>query len=242
MFGRGLRLLSILSVVLICGAFALVFFYAPNDADQGFLQKIFYLHVPLAIVSLCGFVAGGIYGARYLRSGDRAHDLRSYVAIHLSLILAVATLVTGSIWARASWGHWWLWDEPTLVAFLIVFLLYACYQPLRFSIDDRERQARYAAVFAVVAGAFVPINFLSVRFAQRASTHPRVLGQSDSLPGPMLLTFLVCLLAMTVLYVTLCKYELTSKHASIRLAQLRRRLAGDEDLLTLPRSAAPQEL
>ena len=242
MFGRGLRLLSILSVVLVTGAFALVFFYAPNDADQGFLQKIFYLHVPLAIVSLCGFVAGGVYGARFLRSGDRAHDLRSYVAIHLSLILAVATLLTGSIWARASWGHWWLWDEPTLVAFLIVFLLYACYQPLRFSIEDRERQARYAAVFAVVAGAFVPINFLSVRFAQRASTHPRVLGQSDALPGPMLLTFLVCLLAMTVLYVTLCKYELASKHASIRLAQLRRRLAGEDDLLTLGRSAAPQEL
>jgi heme exporter protein C len=241
-FGRGLRLLSILSVVLVIGAFALVFFYAPNDADQGFLQKIFYLHVPLAIVSLCGFVAGGVYGARFLRSGERAHDLRSYVAIHLSLILAVATLVTGSIWARASWGHWWLWDEPTLVAFLIVFLLYACYQPLRFSIEDRERQARYAAVFAVVAGAFVPINFLSVRFAQRASTHPRVLGQSDSLPGPMLLTFLVCLLAMTVLYVTLCKYELASKHATIRLAALRRRLAGDDDVLTLPRSAAPQEL
>ena len=65
---------------------------------------------------------------------------------------------------------------------------------------------------------------------------------SDSLPGPMLLTFLVCLLAMTVLYVTLCKYELTSKHASIRLAQLRRRLAGDDDLLALGRSAAPQEL
>jgi heme exporter protein C len=241
-FGRGLRLLSILSVILVCGGFALVFFYAPNDADQGFLQKIFYLHVPLAIVSLCGFVAGGIYGARFLRSGDRAHDLRSYVAIHMSLILAVATLVTGSIWARASWGHWWLWDEPTLVAFLIVFLLYACYQPLRFSIEDRERQARYAAVFAVVAGAFVPINFLSVRFAQRASTHPRVLGQSDSLPGPMLLTFLVCLLAMAVLYVTLCKYELTSKHASIKLAQLRRRLAGSDDGLTLPRAAAPQEL
>ena len=242
MFGRGLKTLSFLSVALIIGAFALVFFYAPNDADQGFIQKIFYLHVPLAIVSLCGFVAGGVYAARFLRSGDRAHDLRSYVAIHMSLILAVATLVTGSIWARASWGHWWLWDEPTLVAFLIVFLLYACYQPLRFSIEDRERQARYAAVFAVVAGAFVPINFLSVRFAQRATTHPRVLGQSDALPGPMLLTFLVSLLAMTVLYVTLCKYELTSKHASIRLAQLRRRLAGDDDLLALPRSAAPQEL
>ena len=62
MFGRGLRTLSIASVVLVIGAFALVFFYAPNDADQGFVQKIFYLHVPLAIVALCGFVAGGIYG------------------------------------------------------------------------------------------------------------------------------------------------------------------------------------
>ena len=243
MFGRGLNLLSILTVILITGAFALVFFYAPNDADQGFLQKIFYLHVPLAITALGGFIAGGVYGALFLRTGDRAHDLRSYVAIHLSLILAVATLITGSIWARASWGHWWLWDEPTLVAFLIVFLLYACYQPLRFSIEDRERQARYAAVFAVVAGAFVPINFLSVRFAQRVSTHPRVLGQSDSLPGPMLLTFLVCLVAMVVLFVTLCKYELASKHATIQLAQLRRRLAGDDDgLLALRRSAAPQEV
>ena len=71
-FGRGLRPLSIASAVLITGAFALVFFYAPNDADQGFIQKIFYLHVPMAIVALCGFVAGGVYAISYLRSGDRA--------------------------------------------------------------------------------------------------------------------------------------------------------------------------
>ena len=62
-----------------------------------------------------------------------------------------------------------MWDEPTLVAFLVVFLLYACYWPLRFSIEDPERQARYAAVFAILGGAFVPLYFLSVRFAQAAS-------------------------------------------------------------------------
>ena len=61
--GPGLKPLSLASVVLIVGAFALVFFYAPNDADQGFIQKIFYLHVPLAIVALCGFVAGGVLGS-----------------------------------------------------------------------------------------------------------------------------------------------------------------------------------
>src|SRR5215218_1144541 len=190
-FGRGLRALSIASTVLILGAFALVFFFAPNDADQGFIQKIFYLHVPLAIVALCGFLAGGWFGVRYLRTRDRAHDLRAYVAIHLSLILAVAALVTGSIWAKAAWGHWWVWDEPTLVSFLIVFLLYACYQPLRFSIEDAERQARYASVFAIVAGAFVPLNFMAVRMAQSLA-HPRVLGTvAGGMPGDMRLTFLV---------------------------------------------------
>ena len=242
MFGRGLKSLSILTVAALVGGFALVFFYAPNDADQGFIQKIFYLHVPLAIVALCGFVAGGVYGIKYLRGGDRTDDLRSYVAIHMSLILAVGALITGSIWARASWGVWWTWDEPTLVSFLIVFLLYACYQPLRFSIEDPERQARYAAVFSVVAGAFVPLNFMAVRMAQ-SLVHPRVLGTTGgSMPGSMRLTFLVSLAAMALLFVTLWKYELASKHASMQLRRLKRKLAGDEDVWTPNprRSAAPQ--
>ena len=135
MYGKGLRPLSIATVAMLALSLSLVFFYAPNDADQGFIQKIFYLHVPMAIVALCGFVAGGIFGIQHLRTGDRRHDLRSYVAIHMSLIIGIGVLITGSIWARAAWGHWWVWDEPTLVSFLIVFLLYACYQALRFSIE-----------------------------------------------------------------------------------------------------------
>jgi heme exporter protein C len=240
-FARGLVPLSIASVVLLVGGFALVFLYAPNDADQGFVQKIFYLHVPLAVVALCGFVAGGVYGIRFLRSGDRLHDLRSYVAIHLALIFAVGALVTGSIWAKAAWGQWWVWDEPTLVSFLIVFLLYACYQPLRFSIEDPERQARYAAVFAIVGGAFVPLNFMAVRLAE-SLIHPRVLSTTGgAMPGSMRLTFLVSLAGMALLFVTLWKYELASKHASFQLRALKRRLAGEDDgWVPVRRSAAPQ--
>jgi heme exporter protein C len=240
-FSRGLAPLSIATVFLLVGGYALVFLYAPNDADQGFIQKIFYLHVPLAIVALCGFVTGGVYGIRYLRTGDRTLDLRSYVAIHISLILAVGALATGSIWARASWGHWWVWDEPTLVSFLIVFLLYACYQPLRFSLEDPERQARYAAVFSIVAGAFVPLNFLAVR-AATPLTHPRVLSTTGgAMPGSMRLTFLVCLLGMAALFVTLCKYELASKSATFRLRALKRSLEGSDDgWVPVRRTAAPQ--
>jgi heme exporter protein C len=225
MYGTGLRTLSLATAATLTAAFALVFFYAPLDADQGFVQKIFYVHVPLAIVALGGFVAGGVMAIAHLRTGDRRWDLRSYVAIHLSLILGLGVLATGAIWAKASWGHWWVWDEPTLVSFLIVFLLYATYQPLRFSIEDPERQARYASVFAITAGAFVPLNFLAVRLAQ-SLTHPRVLSATGgSMPGSMRLTFMISLAAMALLFVTLWKYELASKHAREQLRSLRRTLA-----------------
>jgi heme exporter protein C len=224
MYSKGLVPLALATVVTLTTAMVLIFFYAPLDADQGFIQKIFYVHVPMAIVALGGFVAGGIFGIRHLRSGDPSWDLRSYVAIHMSIILGLGVLVTGAIWAKASWGHWWVWDEPVLVSFLVVFLLYCVYYPLRFAIEDPERQARYSSVFAIAAGAFVPLNFVAVRLAE-AYTHPRVLSQTGgSLPGDMRLTFLVSLLAMALLFMTLWKLELTAKHASLQLKKLRRRL------------------
>jgi heme exporter protein C len=224
MYGNGLRTLSIATVAALAVSLSLVAFYAPLDADQGFVQKIFYLHVPLAIVALCGFVAGGVFAVMHLRSGNRRWDAYSYVCIHLSVIYGVGVLITGSIWARASWGHWWVWNEPTLVSFLIVFLLYATYYPFRYAIEDREQQARYASVFAVTAGAFVPLNFLAVRLAQ-SLVHPRVFATTGGgLPGSMMLTFLASLTAMALLWVTLVRFELTAKSASGQLKRLRHAL------------------
>lgn len=223
-FGRGLRWLSIASAAVIAVALALIFFYAPNDADQGFIQKIFYIHVPLAIVALVGFVAAGVLAIMHLRTRDDVWDHRSYVAIHISVIFGVGVLLTGAIWAKASWGKWWVWDEPTLVSFLIVFLLYATYYPLRYSIEDPGRRARYSSVFAITAGAFVPINFLAVRLAQNL-VHPRVLNETaGDMPGEMRLTFLASLLGIALLYLTLVKLELSSKHARAQLKRLRRLL------------------
>jgi heme exporter protein C len=220
----GLRALSISTVAAFCVSLGLVFFYAPIEAEEGFVQKIFYLHVPLAIVTLSGFVIGGLCAIAHLRTREARWDLRSYVAIHMSLIFGVGVLITGSIWAHASWGHWWVWNEPTLVSFLIIFLLYATYQPLRFAIEDPERQARYASVFAITAGAFVPLNFIAVRLSA-SYVHPRVLGSASNLPGSMMFTFLVSLVAMALLFATLCSYELTAKRTRIML-KARSRILG----------------
>jgi heme exporter protein C len=220
---RSLRPLAIASVLALAAAAAMIFAYAPLDANEGIRQKIFYVHVPMAIVALVAFVVAGAFGIAHLRTGRRVWDLRSYVVIHLALILGVGVLVTGSLWAKAAWGAWWIWEEPMLVSFLIVFLLYATYQPLRFSIEDPERQARYASVFAIVAGAFVPVCFTAVRMAQ-PYIHPRTFDSTENLPGAMALTLLVSMVAMVVVFVTLCVAELHAKRMRGAVAGARRAL------------------
>ena len=219
-----LRTMALATVVVLGGAFALAFFYAPNDADQGFVQKIFYLHVPIAICALAGFIGAAIFAIAHLRTGNPIHDVRSYVSIHMGIIFGTAALLTGAIWARAAWGKWWVWEEPTLVSFLIVYLLYATYYPLRYAISERERQARYASVFAITAGAFVPLNFMAVRLAE-SLVHPRVFATSEGgLPGEMLFTFLVALAGMALLFATLMRFELAAKATRGQISRLRRAL------------------
>ncbi len=205
------RLLPALCAATLTAGFALVFFWVPNEADQGFVYKIFFLHVPMAIIALAGFVIAALQAIMHLRTGEAKWDVRSYVSIHISVIFGVAVLITGAIWARASWGEWWVWDEPTLVSFLIVFLLYCTYYPLRYAIEDRERQARYASVFAITAGAFVPLNFIAVRLAETL-VHPRVFATAEGgLTGKMWIGFLVCFAGMALLWRTLVRFELAAK-------------------------------
>jgi heme exporter protein C len=218
-----LRRLAIATVLVMGVGYALAFFAAPEDADQGFIQKIFYLHVPLATVALCGWIVAAIHAIQHLRTGDPKYDARSYVSIHISVIFGLAVLLTGAIWAKGSWGVWWEWKEPTLVSFLIIFLLYATYYPLRYAIEDRDRQARYSSVFAITAGAFVPLNFLAVRLAQPL-IHPRTFSSTGGLPDSMLWPFLVCVVGMALLWTTLVWFELDSKEASGNLKRIRRAL------------------
>jgi heme exporter protein C len=239
MYGKGLKPLSLITAASVAVTLAGVFYWAPNDAYLGFLQKIFYLHVPLAIITLGGFIAAGLMAIAHLRTRDARWDMRSYVAIHISLIFGVTVLISGSIWAKGAWGHWWVWQEPTLVSFLLVMLLYATYQPLRFAIDDPERQARYASVFAVTAGVFVPICFAIVRLAP-AYVHPRTLSNiSGNLPGRMQVVFYIAMVSMALLWVTLWRFEMTAKHVAAQTRHLRHMLGEESDEAPARRSAAP---
>jgi heme exporter protein C len=220
---RRLAVTGTISAALVLLATYGVFFVAPEDADQGIIQRIFYFHVAIAIVGMGAFGLSAIYGIRYLRTRDPRFDEISSVSIGIGLAFAVLVVLTGSIWAKASWGTWWVWTDPRLVTFLIVLLLYAAYFVLRSSAEG-ERQARYSAVYAVAAFASVPLSFYSVRVA-RSFVHPVVFTQNGAdMPNSMLIWFAVTLVATVGVFLTLLQIELIQRRADRALRRVKARL------------------
>ena len=207
----------------MAAAIALIFFYAPVDQD-GLNQKIFYFHVPIAFTAYACFGWGGWKALRHLWKGDEGADLESYVAIHLGVIFGLLTLVTGSIWARFRWGHWWEWKEDQLVLFLVLFLFYCAYFMLRYSLPPGPQRANMSAVYALFGVALIPVSVLAIRLSQRF-IHPVAFNEhGTNMAASQFFTFCVALAAMLTLAATMYSIELAGKRLDARLRELREAL------------------
>ena len=134
------------------------------------------------------------------------------------------TLVTGSVWARYRWGHWWVWSEDQLVLFLVLFLFYCAYFMLRFSLPPGPQRANLSAVYALFGVALIPVSVLAIRLSQRF-IHPVAFDKhGPQMAGSQFFTFCVALLAMLTLGATLYHLELAGKRLDIRLRELREAL------------------
>jgi heme exporter protein C len=216
--------LAALAAGLVGLSIVLAFFVAPEDADQGISQRIFYFHVPIALTAYACFGWGAYKALLLLWKREERYDLESYVAIHLGTIFGVLTLATGSIWAKASWGYWWRWESKQLVLFLVLFLFYCAYFMLRFSIEEGPRRANISAVYALFGVALIPISFLAIRLAEDF-VHPTTFKlDGPQMTGVMFFTFCVCWLAMGVLAYTFYRVELLGKRLDANLRDLREAL------------------
>src|ERR1700722_6502096 len=135
------------TTVLFALAIAMIFFYAPNDPNQGLSQRIFYFHVPIALTAYASFGWGAWKALLHLWKRTEGSDLESYVAVHQGVIFGSLTLLTGSIWERISWGGWWDWSDDELVLFLVLFLFYCAYFMLRYSVDAGPSRENMCAVY-----------------------------------------------------------------------------------------------
>jgi heme exporter protein C len=212
--------LAALAAALLATGVVLGLFVAPDDADQGFSYRIFFVHVPIVLTAYTFFVWGAWKAFRHLQTKRDNYDLESYVAVHQGIIFGTLTLLTGSIWARASWGHWWLWSERQLVLFLVLFLFYCAYFMLRFSIDEGPQRANLSAVYALFGVILIPVSSLAIRLVHRSdNTHPVMNGLPFD--GWIRVAFLVMLAGMLVLGVALYQLELLGKRLDLRLRDLR---------------------
>ncbi len=216
--------LAALAGTLVAVAIAMIFFYAPVDQD-GLNQKIFYFHVPVALTAYAGFGWGAWKALVHLWKGKPDADLESYVAIHQGIIFGALTLLTGSLWARVRWGHWWLWSEDQLVLFLVLFLFYSAYFMLRFSVEPGRMRANLSAVYALFGVVLIPISFVAIRLAKEY-IHPIAFTRhGPQMSGSQFLTFCVSWAAMLALLAALYHVELAGKRLDARLRELRELLA-----------------
>ncbi len=214
-------MLSALAAALLCAAIALIFFYAPVDADQGLSQKIFYFHVPIAFTAYACFGWGAWKALLVLWKRKPGADLESYVAIHQGVIFGALTLITGSIWAKISWGVWWTWSERQLVLFLVLFLFYSAYFMLRFSVEAGPQRENLSAVYALFGVVLIPVSFLAIRLSEHF-IHPTVFtSRGPQMATSQFATFCVALAAMLLLAGTFYRVELLGKRLDARLRELR---------------------
>jgi heme exporter protein C len=219
-----LPLLAWLAVGLGLLAAVLSFGIAPEDADQGFSQKIFYIHVPIALTAYACFALGAWKALRLLWTRGERYDLESYTAIHQGTIFGALTLITGAIWARASWGVWWSWSSNQLVLFLVLFLFYCAYFMLRFSIEPGPRRERISAVYALFGVALIPVSSLAIRLASDF-IHPTVFTRDGpQMTASMFLAFCVSWAAVTLLAYVMYRSELAGKRTDLHLHTLREAL------------------
>jgi len=222
---RSLPGLAVLAAVAMGLALVLSLIVAPEDANQGISQRIFYIHVPIALTAYFCFGLGALKALLLLWRGDDRHDLESYVAIHQGTIFGALTLITGSIWAKASWGVWWSWSSNQLVLFLVLFLFYCAYFMLRFSIEPGPRRERISAVYALFGVALVPVSFLAIRLASDF-IHPTVFTrEGPQMTGEMFAAFCVSWASITLLAYVMYRVELAGKRTDANLRELREALA-----------------
>jgi heme exporter protein C len=177
-----------------------------------FSQKIFYFHVPVAITSFVVFFFVAYFSVRFLMTKDKAFDTKARLAMEVTLLFIVLTMITGDIWTRVEWGTWWVW-EPRLTTYFIMMLLVIAYFVLRSSIEDEERRATYAAVFGIVAFIDAPISFAITRIVPSAA-HPVVIRVGGGLDVYQSVAFTLGIIGMLCLGFAI--YQLRSREEGVR--------------------------
>ena len=210
--------LTLLTGGALFAAQAMIWLYAPVEASMGPVQKIFYLHLPLAWWAFIAFFIVFAASLGFLWKRKAEFDILAAAAAEVGVLFTVLVLITGSIWGRASWNTWWTWD-PRLTTALVMCFAYIAYLGLRQAWIPSPRREVMCAVLGILAFADVPLVFASARLWR--SIHPAVFASSGGgMPAEMVWTLAAGLLAWGGLTALLVGHRYCQLHIQRRLDSL----------------------
>jgi heme exporter protein C len=214
-----------LLLALLVVTYAWVVLRAPLDSVQGVIQKILYVHPPLAYGAYLGFVLTAIGGGLYLWCNRELYDQLAVAGAEVGVVFCTLMMVTGPIWGKGTWGHWWSWD-PRLTLTLLLWFVYLSYLLLRSFTEGGARTARFASVYGIVGTLLIPLNYFVIDLFQGRAMHPENLAKG-SLGSGMGLPFLIgnVTLFLAFLYLLMLRWEVEVRRA-------RAALIGDDGIET----------
>ena len=209
--------LGFLAAATLVLSFWMIFFYAPTEREMGIVQRIFYVHVPSALVAYLAFGIVALCSLGYLWLRDERLDTVAVCAAELGVIFATIVLMTGPLWGKIAWGAWWVWDARTSLTLLLWFI-YVGYFILRGATESPERGKRFAAILGVVGAADIPLIHMSVQWFRTQHPKPVVLKPEGPTAAPeMVQTLLVSMLGFTLLFFSLLLARMVVEKLSRRL-------------------------
>ena len=207
--------------IWLTSVIVLAFLWAPLAEGLGEYTRILYFHVPTAWLTVLAFLLGALYAILYLRKRNIKYDLFAESANQLGFMFCILATLTGSIWAKVSWGSFWNWD-PRETSIFILLLIYAAYFALRSAIEQKDRKAALASVYSLLAFVTVPF-FVFIVPRVYSSLHPDPIINTlanINMDGKMLTTFLSSLFGFTVFFIWLFKRKIDLIHLSLSLKQM----------------------
>jgi heme exporter protein C len=218
---KTLTVLFIFLAVLIPLDFFLIFKVAPMEKIMGDVQRIFYLHVALAVSSYLAFTGVFVSSIMYLWKKRLFWDTIAYTCAEIGVLFSTLVLVTGSLWARPIWNVWWAWD-PRLVTMFILWFIFVGYFLLRKGISDWTKRAQYSAVIGIIGFLDIPVVRLATKWWR--SVHPRLKSEGGGLDPLMLKIMIFSMITFLIFTVFLFMYRYRIAKAEENLIILTKRL------------------
>ncbi|PKB65087.1 MAG: cytochrome C assembly protein [SAR202 cluster bacterium Io17-Chloro-G2] len=219
---RARHVLLVLAGLLMLADLYLMLMVAPTDSVLGQVQRIFYFHVPIAVMSFLAFFVVFLASVVFLVRRSPVWDRLAHASAEVGVVFVTLALITGVIWARPIWNTWWTW-EPRLTTTLILWLIYVAYLMIRSYAPSRPQAQIYAAVVGIVGFVDVPIVYYSVIWWRSIHPSPVVgpLAGDGALNSTMFAVLLFSFLTFLVFFTYLVAERMAIMDSEDRLRQVR---------------------